>query len=63
MDGLAALQIAPVARNISREKIACQPIVPAIVKTSLAIGWILLASTIFLSRIHTLQLMPTHLNL
>ena len=38
MGGLAALQIGPVARNISGGKMACQRIVPAIVKSSLAIG-------------------------
>ena len=37
MGGLAALQIGPVARNISGGKMACQRIVPAIVKSSLAI--------------------------
>ena len=38
MGGLAALQIGPVARNIGGGKMACQRIVPAIVKPSLAIG-------------------------
>lgn len=38
MGGLAALQIGPVARNIGGGKMACQRIVPAIVKSSLAIG-------------------------
>ena len=38
MGGLAALQIGPVARNIFGGKMACQRIVPAIVKSSLAIG-------------------------
>ena len=38
MGGLAALQIGPVARNISGGKMACQRIVPAIVKSSLAIS-------------------------
>ncbi|VEP12840.1 conserved hypothetical protein [Hyella patelloides LEGE 07179] len=37
MGGLAALQIGPVARNIGGGKMACQRIVPAIVKPSLAI--------------------------
>ncbi|NET87356.1 MAG: lysine N(6)-hydroxylase/L-ornithine N(5)-oxygenase family protein [Kamptonema sp. SIO1D9] len=37
MGGLAALQIGPVARNIGGGKMACQRIVPAIVKSSLAI--------------------------
>jgi cation diffusion facilitator CzcD-associated flavoprotein CzcO len=37
MGGLAALQIGPVARNIGGGKIACQSIVPAIVKPSLVI--------------------------
>ncbi|MEM6613744.1 MAG: FAD/NAD(P)-binding protein [Cyanobacteria bacterium P01_C01_bin.72] len=38
MGGLAALRIGPVARNIGGGKMACQRIVPAIVKPSLAIG-------------------------
>ncbi|GAB4232606.1 MAG: FAD/NAD(P)-binding protein [Stanieria sp.] len=38
MGGLAALQIGPVARNIGGGKMACQRIVPAIVKPSLALG-------------------------
>ena len=38
MGGLAALQIGPVARNISGGKMACRRIVPAIVKPSLAIS-------------------------
>ena len=38
MGGLAALQIGPVARNIGGGKMACQRIVPAIVKPSLAIA-------------------------
>ena len=38
MGGLAALRIGPVARNIGGGKMACQRIVPAIVKSSLAIG-------------------------
>ncbi|PSB10947.1 FAD-dependent oxidoreductase [Pleurocapsa sp. CCALA 161] len=38
MGGLAALQIGPVARNIGGGKMACDRIVPAIVKPSLAIG-------------------------
>jgi len=38
MGGLAALQIGPVARNIFGGKMACQCIVPAIVKSSVAIG-------------------------
>ncbi len=38
MGGLAALQIGPVARNIGGGKMACQRIVPAIVKSSLAMG-------------------------
>ncbi len=38
MGGLAALQIGPVGRNIGGGKMACQRIVPAIVKPSLAIG-------------------------
>ncbi|MGF1539453.1 MAG: FAD/NAD(P)-binding protein [Pleurocapsa sp.] len=38
MGGLAALQIGPVARNIGGGKMACQRIVPAIIKPSLAIG-------------------------
>ena len=38
MGGLAALQIGPVARNIGGGKMACQRLVPAIVKPSLAIG-------------------------
>ena len=38
MGGLAALRIGPVARNIGGGKMACQRIVPAIVKASLAIG-------------------------
>ncbi|NEO30042.1 MAG: lysine N(6)-hydroxylase/L-ornithine N(5)-oxygenase family protein [Symploca sp. SIO3C6] len=38
MGGLGALQIGPVARNIGGGKMACQCIVPAIVKPSLAIG-------------------------
>ncbi len=38
MGGLGALQIGPVARNIGGGKMACQRIVPAIVKPSLAIG-------------------------
>ncbi|MEM8830405.1 MAG: FAD/NAD(P)-binding protein [Cyanobacteria bacterium P01_G01_bin.19] len=37
MGGLAALRIGPVARNIGGGKMACQRIVPAIVKPSLAI--------------------------
>ncbi len=37
MGGLAALRIGPVARNIGGGKMACQRIVPAIVKSSLAI--------------------------
>ena len=37
MGGLAALQIGPVARNIGEGKMACKPIVPAIIKPSLAI--------------------------
>jgi hypothetical protein len=37
MGGLAALQIGPVARNIGGGKMACQRIVPAIVKSSLAV--------------------------
>ncbi len=36
MGGLAALQIGPVARNIGGGKIACQSIVPALTKASLA---------------------------
>ncbi len=38
MGGLAALRIGPVARNIGGGKMACQRLVPAIVKSSLAIG-------------------------
>jgi hypothetical protein len=38
MGGLAALQIGPVARNIGGGKMACDRIVPAIIKPSLAIG-------------------------
>ncbi|ELS00942.1 putative flavoprotein involved in K+ transport [Xenococcus sp. PCC 7305] len=38
MGGLAALRVGPVARNIGGGKMACQRIVPAIVKSSLAIG-------------------------
>ena len=38
MGGLAALQIGSVARNIGGGKMACKRIVPAIVKSSLAIG-------------------------
>ena len=38
MGGLAALQIGPVARNIGGGKMAAKLIVPAIVKSSLAIG-------------------------
>ena len=38
MGGLAALQIGPVARNIGGGKMACQRIVPALVKSSLAIA-------------------------
>ncbi|MEO0014844.1 MAG: hypothetical protein RLZZ535_3233, partial [Cyanobacteriota bacterium] len=38
MGGLAALQIGPVARNIGGGKMACQLIVPAIVKPSLTIA-------------------------
>ncbi len=38
MGGLAALRIGPVARNIGGGKMACQRLVPAIVKPSLAIG-------------------------
>lgn len=38
MGGLAALQIGPVARNIGGGKMACQRIVPAIIKSSLAIS-------------------------
>ena len=37
MGGLAALRIGPVARNIGGGKMACQRIVPALVKSSLAI--------------------------
>ena len=37
MGGLAALRIGPVARNIGGGKMACKRIVPAIVKSSLAI--------------------------
>ena len=38
MGGLAALRIGPVARNIGGGRMACKLIVPAIVKSSLAIG-------------------------
>ncbi|MGK7896780.1 MAG: FAD/NAD(P)-binding protein [Xenococcus sp. (in: cyanobacteria)] len=38
MGGLAALRVGPVARNIGGGKMACQRIVPAIVKSSLAMG-------------------------
>ncbi len=38
MGGLAALRVGPVARNIGGGKMACQHIVPAIIKSSLAIG-------------------------
>ena len=38
MGGLAALQIGPVARNISGGKMASKRIVPAIIKASVAIG-------------------------
>ncbi|MEM9276571.1 MAG: FAD/NAD(P)-binding protein [Cyanobacteria bacterium P01_F01_bin.143] len=38
MGGLAALRVGPVAINIGGGKMACQRIVPAIVKSSLAIG-------------------------
>jgi len=38
MGGLAALRIGPVARNIGGGKMAARLIVPAIVKSSLAIG-------------------------
>ncbi|MEL4895749.1 FAD/NAD(P)-binding protein [Crocosphaera sp. Alani8] len=38
MGGLAALQIGPVARNIAGGKMACQRIVPAIVKPSLGVN-------------------------
>ena len=37
MGGLAALQVGPVARNIGGGKMACDRIVPAIVKPSLVI--------------------------
>ncbi len=38
MGGLAALRVGPVARNIAGGKMACQRIVPAIVKSSLVVG-------------------------
>jgi hypothetical protein len=38
MGGLAALQVGPTARNLSGARMACEKIVPAIVKPSIALS-------------------------
>ncbi len=38
MGGLAALQVGPTARNLSGARMACEKVVPAIVKPSIALS-------------------------